>query len=88
MEGSFANPRLLGVSFLGSRKIRVLGILVTVVVAVMVVVIVVVDVVVVAAAAAASSAVAIIRQIGVSTQCYHHVGIRAWNAVVIVVGTR
>ena len=86
MEGSFANPRLLGVSFLGSRKIRVLGILVTVVVAVMVVVIVVVDVVVVVAAA--SSAVAIIRQIGVSTQCYHHVGIRAWNAVVIVVGTR
>ena len=86
MEGSFANPRLLGVSFLGSRKIRVLGILVTVVVAVMVVVIVVVDVAVVVAAA--SSAVAIIRQIGVSTQCYHHVGIRAWNAVVIVVGTR
>ena len=86
MEGSFANPRLLGVSFLGSRKIRVLGILVTVVVAVMVVVIVVVDVVVVVAAA--SSAVAIIRQISVSTQCYHHVGIRAWNAVVIVVGTR
>jgi len=87
MEGSFANPRLLGVSFLGSRKIRVLGILVTVVVAVMVVVIVVVDVVIIVAAAA-TSAVAIIRQIGVSTQCYHHVGIRAWNAVVIVVGTR